>query len=188
MSEPMEIDTPTPGPEAPPIPAHIDEMAEEDYAQIMTLPISKIKRIFKMDTDYTMASQLAVYATGVATELFVQYLTEQATVLAKMDKRKKVAYKDVAQAVATHDNLQFLHDTVPKTQILGNLINQKSIRAENLPVEEEALGAEDPEVTPVPQPSAPALAPGQQRLPFAPVSPAPAAQPFKKAGLSDIMG
>ena len=106
-----------------------NEQEESDSSdeQQMSLPISKIKRIFKMDPDYIGSTKGAVYATGLATELFVQYFVEQASLLAKMDKRKKIQYKDFANAVSSHDSLNFLGDTVPRTSPVGELVKKKQI-------------------------------------------------------------
>ncbi|KAL6453709.1 DPB3 DNA polymerase epsilon subunit C [Candida maltosa Xu316] len=102
--------------------------SEQDEAQShLTLPISKIKRIFKMDPDYVGASASAVYTAGLATELFVQYFSEQASLLAKMEKRKKIQYKDFANSVSGHDSLNFLADTIPRTQAIGELVQQKKV-------------------------------------------------------------
>lgn len=137
MSSPIQsqdrMDTPTTTPPAPasqeptPVPdSHLnpaattnenepEEMEIDEDDSTMNLPISKIKRIFKMDPDFIGASQSAVFATGVATELFVQYFTEQATLLSKIDRRKKILYKDFSTAVSSQDTLMFLNDTIPKT-------------------------------------------------------------------------
>ena len=106
-----------------------NEQEESDSSdeQQMSLPISKIKRIFKMDPDYIGSTKGAVYATGLATELFVQYFVEHASLLAKMDKRKKIQYKDFANAVSSHDSLNFLGDTVPRTSPVGELVKKKQI-------------------------------------------------------------
>ncbi|EGV66074.1 DNA-directed DNA polymerase [Yamadazyma tenuis] len=119
-------DTPTTTPPAPtsdiespaPEPQQMDldpKSDSDDDSASISLPLSKIKRIFKMDPDYSGASQSAVFATGAATELFVQYITEQASLLAKIDKRKKILYKDFSTAVTSQDSLNFLSDTIPKT-------------------------------------------------------------------------
>lgn len=100
---------------------------DEESQNNLTLPIAKIKRIFKMDQDYAGASSSAVYTAGLATELFVQYFAEQASLLAKMEKRKKIQYKDFANAVSAHDSLNFLGDTVPKTQSIGELVQQNKV-------------------------------------------------------------
>ncbi|RCK56536.1 DNA polymerase epsilon subunit C [Candida viswanathii] len=104
-----------------------DKAEDAEESQNLTLPISKIKRIFKMDPDYAGASASAVYTAGLATELFVQYFAEQASLLAKMEKRKKIQYKDFANAVSAHDALNFLGDTIPKTHPIGELVQLKKV-------------------------------------------------------------
>lgn len=163
-----------------------DEMEEVDDT-VMTLPLSKIKRIFKMDPQYLAASPSAVYATGVATELFVQYFLEHASMLAKMDKRKKIQYKDFSNAVSTQDALYFLSDTVPKTQPVDQAIKERRI---NLTSEDqeiyEAIADESSVEQSIPSPapkSAPILPKGQKTLSFQPVNPAP----IKKAVIHDLM-
>lgn len=104
-----------------------DDDDDDDEQPHMVLPLSKIKKIFKMDPDYGGSLQSAVYATGLATELFIQYFVEQASLLAKTEKRKKIVYKDFSNAVASHDTLSFLSDTVPKTQPIGELVLQKKV-------------------------------------------------------------
>lgn len=163
------------------------ELDEEDA--VLTLPISKIKKIFKMDPDYLAASQSAVYATGVATELFVQYFVEHATLSAKVDKRKKILYKDFSNAVSTQDSLLFLSDTVPKTQPIGELISQKKVNligdnAEDDTPEVDTTEAETP--APVVKKAKPAssLAKGQQTLSFLANKDV---KPIKKAVIHDLM-
>lgn len=164
---------------------HEDELMEEIDDTVMTLPLSKIKRIFKMDPDYFAASPSAVYATGVATELFIQYFVEHAAMLAKMDKRKKIQYKDFSNAVSTQDALHFLSDTVPKTQTVGQAIKERNI---NMNVEDqeryEGMGQEVVPVVPeVPVKAAPVLPKGQKTLSFQPVK-----NPvLKKAVIHDLM-
>ncbi|KAK6457796.1 DNA-directed DNA polymerase epsilon, subunit C [Scheffersomyces xylosifermentans] len=172
---------------------HADGDDEEEQEQLLALPLAKIKRIFKMDPDYVSASQSAVYATGLATELFIQYFVEQASLLAKIDKRKKIQYKDFSGAVASHDSLTFLNDTVPKTQPLSELIQSKQINiTENTTTsngEAEAVVANEPEPkAPVQVPvAAPVkskpLSKGQQTLKF----PVATEKPFKKAVIHDLV-
>jgi DNA polymerase epsilon subunit 4 len=50
-------------------------------------------------------------------EMFIQHLAEESHTQAKVDTkpRRNIQYKDVANAVARQDNLEFLEDVVPKT-------------------------------------------------------------------------
>lgn len=164
-----------------------EEEAMDEDENVMSLPLSKIKRIFKMDPDFSGASAGAVYATGVATELFVQYLVEHASMLAKMDKRKKLQYKDFSGAVSTQNALYFLNDTIPKTQPVGQAIKNGQI---NMSVEDtqkyaEVIGEkeEEPHAAPSRPATVPILPKGQSSLPFAP---APKTT-VRKAVLHDLM-
>lgn len=49
--------------------------------------------------------------------MFIQHLAEESHTQAKVDTkpRRNIQYKDVANAVARQDNLEFLEDVVPKT-------------------------------------------------------------------------
>lgn len=161
----------------------IDEDQPDDDETALSLPISKIKKIFKMDPDYVSASSGALYATGLATELFVQYLVEQASVNARMEKRKKLQYKDFSHAVSAQESLHFLSDTVPKAQPIGELIQQKKI---NVSTDQPDILGDDSNGTEVAPTNTTAPAPlpkGQQTLPFG----APNPEPVKKAVLHDLM-
>lgn len=165
-----------------------DEIIEEVDESIMSLPLSKIKRIFKMDPDYIGSSASAVYATGVATELFVQYLVEHASMLAKMEKRKKIQYKDFSNAVSTQDALYFLSDTIPKTQTVGQAIKERKINMaeEDLKKYVEVIedqGNGEQALAPSGVRSVAALPKGQSSLPFEPI-PKPT---IKKAVIHDLM-
>lgn len=151
-------------------PTHSEDPEEdEEEEESLSLPLSKIKRIFKMDPDYLAASQSAVYATGIATELFIQYFVEHASVLAKMDKRKRILYKDFSNAVAGQDSLRFLSDTVPRTQQLGLLIQQNKVNLIDETGVPEYRAPEEPENTQHNAPKThipPVLPKGQQTLTF----------------------
>lgn len=153
-------------------PEQEDEIMEEVDESLMSLPLSKIKRIFKMDPDYFGSSASAVYATGVATELFVQYLTEHASMLAKMDKRKKIQYKDFSNAVATQEALHFLSDTIPKTQTVGQAIKERKINMteEDMKKYGEVDGADVEDGQAAGSRPTPVLPKGQSSLPFEPVA------------------
>lgn len=116
------------------IEADEDEIMEDTEEPVKTLPLSKVKRIFKLDPEYSGAAASAAYATAIATELFVQYLAEQSAMIAKTERRKKIQYKDVSAAANSQEALYFLSDTIPKTQILSEAIKQKKV---NISVEDQ---------------------------------------------------
>lgn len=96
----------------------------------LSLPISRIKKTLKLDPNHVAATDSAVYLTGVATELFIQNLTEQAAFVTKTGSRKKIQYKDFYQAIRDQENLNFLSDLVPKTYNLGDLISSGKARVQ----------------------------------------------------------
>lgn len=162
-----------------------------DDETVMSLPLLKIKKIFKMDPDYAGSSASAVYATGAATELFVQYLVEQASMNAKAEKRKKIQYRDLSAAVSAQESLYFLSDTIPKTQPVEKALKEKRINVleEDRQKHKELLGEDDADDVEEPVPSTkepekkPPLSKGQTTLPFQSI---PTANP-KKAGLLDLI-
>ncbi|KAL3476088.1 histone-fold-containing protein [Aspergillus californicus] len=82
-----------------------------------SLPIARIKKIIQLDDDIVQCSSNATFVVAMATELFIQYLTEQGHNVVKSERkpRKTVQYKDLATAVSRIDNLEFLADVIPKT-------------------------------------------------------------------------
>lgn len=176
------------------IEAEEDEIMEDTEEVVKTLPLSKVKRIFKLDPEYSGAAASAAYATAVATELFVQYLAEQSAMIARTERRKKIQYKDVSAAANSQEALYFLSDTIPKTQILSEAIKQKKV---NLTVEDQhklssaAQDGEDgavnvetvSESNEVATTNAPELPKGQSTLPFEVVTDTK----IKKAGLLDLI-
>ncbi|PYH49621.1 histone-fold domain-containing protein [Aspergillus saccharolyticus JOP 1030-1] len=81
------------------------------------LPISRIKKIIQLDEDIVQCSSNATFVIAMATEMFIQYLTEQGHNVVKSERkpRKTIQYKDLATAVSRIDNLEFLSDVIPKT-------------------------------------------------------------------------
>ncbi|KAL4788007.1 histone-fold-containing protein [Aspergillus varians] len=82
-----------------------------------SLPIARIKKIIQLDDDIVQCSSNATFVVAMATELFIQYLTEQGHNVVKSERkpRKTIQYKDLATAVSRIDNLEFLADVIPKT-------------------------------------------------------------------------
>ncbi|KAF9387432.1 hypothetical protein CPC16_007040 [Podila verticillata] len=108
---------------------------------VTQLPVARVKRIIKEDKDITMVSNDAVFLISMATELFLESFTTKAFNLAKMEKRKTIAYKDLATAVSQHDSLEFLQDVIPKTMTLKAALEKQRVAKEN----EEMGGMEEDE-------------------------------------------
>ncbi|KAK9468612.1 histone-fold-containing protein [Lipomyces arxii] len=77
----------------------------------VSLPLSRVKKIIKLDDDVRACSTSATFAVTVATEMFIEYLCEQGLQMSKSDKRKVLHYKDLASAVHRLDELEFLSGT-----------------------------------------------------------------------------
>ncbi|ODQ67435.1 histone-fold-containing protein, partial [Nadsonia fulvescens var. elongata DSM 6958] len=113
--------------------AEITNADEQDQAELVdtghgiSLPIARIKRIIKQDDDVVQCSSAATVAIAAATELFVQYFAEQAMIMARGEKRKKLNYSDFATAVVKIDQLEFLSDLVPRTTTLRKLVREKKV-------------------------------------------------------------
>ncbi|KAG6088108.1 hypothetical protein E4U31_001883 [Claviceps sp. LM219 group G6] len=81
------------------------------------LPLTRVKKIVQQDSDIHMCSNNAAFIITLAAEMFVQHLAQEANTQTKLDRkpRRNIQYKDLANAVAHRDNLEFLQDVVPKT-------------------------------------------------------------------------
>lgn len=103
-----------------------DEASDADG--MLTLPMTRIKRIVKLDPEHVSSTEAANYMLGVGAELFVMSLTSQAAAFARTRKRKKIQYEDFHRVVSSTDNMLFLKDLVPKTAPLGELVRDKRIK------------------------------------------------------------
>ncbi|TRX96955.1 hypothetical protein FHL15_002261 [Xylaria flabelliformis] len=81
------------------------------------LPLSRVKKVIAQDQDINICSNNAAFVITLATEMFIQYLAGEGLNMAKLERkpRRNIQYKDLANAVSHHDNLQFLEDIIPKT-------------------------------------------------------------------------
>ncbi|POS77373.1 hypothetical protein DHEL01_v204225 [Diaporthe helianthi] len=121
------------------------------------LPLSRVKKIIAVDPDINICSNNAAFAITLATEIFIQYLAEQGHNMAKLDRkpRRNVQYKDLSAAVNAKDNLQFLGDTIPKTQ------PYKDIKHKAAETRAKLQGAKPAGADPPADDDAPAAAAGQ---------------------------
>ncbi|EZF35608.1 hypothetical protein H109_02668 [Trichophyton interdigitale MR816] len=91
-----------------------------------SLPLARIKRIIRADEDIVQCSTNATFLIAVATEMFVQYLTEQGYNVVKSNNLKNLRYADIATAVSRIDNLEFLSDVIPKTTTYGKFKEKRA--------------------------------------------------------------
>ncbi|KAF2488127.1 histone-fold-containing protein, partial [Neohortaea acidophila] len=82
-----------------------------------SLPLARVKKIIASDPDVSNCSNNAAFMITVAAEMFIQHLVEQSYNVVKSERkpRRNIQYRDVANAVARAENLEFLTDVVPKT-------------------------------------------------------------------------
>ncbi|KAI5809335.1 hypothetical protein BZA77DRAFT_328835 [Pyronema omphalodes] len=95
------------------------------------LPRSRIMKIIKTDEDIYQCNKQATHLVQVATEMFIQYLSEQGvrSLAAERKQRKTVQYKDFANAVARIDNLEFLSDVIPQQLAAQKQTTEKETKA-----------------------------------------------------------
>ncbi|PHH75359.1 hypothetical protein CDD80_2456 [Ophiocordyceps camponoti-rufipedis] len=81
------------------------------------LPLSRVKKIISQDSEIAVCSHNASFIITCAAEMFIQHLSDAALVQVKLERkpRRNIQYKDVANAVSHHENLEFLEDIIPKT-------------------------------------------------------------------------
>ncbi|RDL39938.1 Uncharacterized protein BP5553_04278 [Venustampulla echinocandica] len=81
------------------------------------LPLSRIKKMIALDQDIATCASSASFLITIATEMFIQYMAEQGHNVVKSERkpRRNIQYRDLSNAVARLDNLEFLVDVVPRT-------------------------------------------------------------------------
>ncbi|KAF2459094.1 histone-fold-containing protein, partial [Lineolata rhizophorae] len=99
-----------------------------EYNGTVSLPLARVKKIIAADEDISNCSNNAAFMIAVAAEMFVQYLVEQTHNVVKSERkvRRYLQYKDVANAVARIDNLEFLSDVVPRTTTYKEFKKEKA--------------------------------------------------------------
>lgn len=102
--------------------------------------MTRVKKIIHADDDLATCSNNAAFAIAVATEQFLQYLVEQTHHVVKAERkpRRNIQYRDVANAVARHDNLEFLTDVVPRT-VTYKVHKEKAAKEKQQKLEEQQL-------------------------------------------------
>lgn len=109
----------------------------------LTLPMSRIKKIVKLDPEHISSTETANYMLGIATELFVKQLTADAVEITKGRGKKKVMYTDMQQAVSRSEAYTFMRDLVPKKVPVGELVRKGIIRVR--PVDEDKVNVAEGE-------------------------------------------
>ncbi|KAH8678808.1 hypothetical protein BGZ60DRAFT_428630 [Tricladium varicosporioides] len=81
------------------------------------LPLSRVKKIINLDPDVDTVTSSATFVIALATEMFIQHMAEQGHNVVKSERkpRRNIQYRDLSNAIARLDNLEFLTDVVPRT-------------------------------------------------------------------------
>lgn len=96
------------------------------------LPVARIKRIMKLDPEIQNISNEAAVGIGIATELFLAFVGKESMTIAQAEKRKGLAYRDLATAVVKSNYLQFLKPIIPAQVTLKEALeNRKRLVDEN---------------------------------------------------------
>lgn len=96
--------------------------------QGLTLPLSKVKKIVKLDPEHVSSTEGANFVLGMATELFVMELTHEASLVTKSKRRRKIMYGDFQRAVSANEKYTFMRDIVPKRVPIGDLVQRGQIK------------------------------------------------------------
>ncbi|TXT15816.1 hypothetical protein VHUM_00319 [Vanrija humicola] len=105
-------------------------------------PISRIKRIIKADKELDMMSTEATFLVAVATEYFIKHFMEEGYMKARLEKRRIVNYKDMANVVERSEEFEFLKDVIPLPITMSEALE---LRKKKLLQDEESEEEEEDE-------------------------------------------
>ena len=95
---------------------------------VLALPMSRIKKIVKLDPEHISSTESANYVLGMATEMFVRQFAVDASEITRSKGRKKVMYADAQKAVSNVDIYAFMRDIVPKRAPIGELMSKGLVK------------------------------------------------------------
>ncbi|KAJ1898190.1 hypothetical protein GGI16_002627 [Coemansia sp. S142-1] len=78
-------------------------------------PAARVRRIIKEDKDIFACGSESLFLISRATEYFIDSLVRESYEFSRLDKRKTVQYKDMAKAVQSIEQYDFLADIIPPT-------------------------------------------------------------------------
>ncbi|KAJ1894426.1 hypothetical protein LPJ66_005199 [Kickxella alabastrina] len=88
-----------------------------------SLPAARVRRIIKEDKDIFACGSDSLFLISRATEYFIDSLVRESYEFSRLDKRKTVQYKDMAKAVQSIEQYDFLTDIIPPTVSLKKNTN-----------------------------------------------------------------
>ncbi|BEI82840.1 hypothetical protein CcaverHIS002_0307080 [Cutaneotrichosporon cavernicola] len=114
-------------------------LAEKEVGTTM-FPIARVKRIIKSDKDLDMMSAEATFLISVATEYFVKHFMEEGYTKARLEKRRIISYKDMANVVSRTEEFDFLKDVIPLPVTMSEALERRKAK---LVADESAMMHED---------------------------------------------
>ncbi|CAH7670803.1 hypothetical protein BY996DRAFT_7588658 [Phakopsora pachyrhizi] len=91
------------------------------------LPVTRVTRAAKQDKDIKIVSKEAIFLISIATEFFIRKLTDSGFDHAKKEKRVFVKYNDIAKAIKSNDEYQWLEEVIPVSRPLGAILSDPTI-------------------------------------------------------------
>ncbi|KAJ1725648.1 hypothetical protein LPJ53_000127 [Coemansia erecta] len=79
------------------------------------LPAARVRRIIKEDKDIFACGSESLFLISRATEYFIDSIVRESYEFSRLDKRKTVQYKDMAKAIQSIEQYDFLSDIIPPT-------------------------------------------------------------------------
>lgn len=91
-----------------------DQIAEEAAAHHLEIPISRVKKIMKIDKEINRVSSEALHLISSSTQLFIQFLAEKSARVALENKKRTLKLEHLRIAVKRHQaTSDFLLDSLP---------------------------------------------------------------------------
>ncbi|KAK9813283.1 hypothetical protein WJX72_011874 [[Myrmecia] bisecta] len=109
-------------PEPEPKPAAELRGSDKDFG--LLLPLARVRRIIKADSEVKAVSMEASYAVARATELLLEEMVKRTVDTMNKENRRSLLYNDVADIVHEWPALGFLKDIVPNKVPASVLIEQ----------------------------------------------------------------
>ncbi|ESQ43540.1 hypothetical protein EUTSA_v10015323mg [Eutrema salsugineum] len=97
----------------------LQQMESVEDFKIHQLPLARIKKIMKSDSDVRMISAEAPIVFAKACEMFIVDLTMRSWLHAEENKRRTLQKPDISAAVARNFAYDFLIDVVPRDESLA---------------------------------------------------------------------
>ena len=106
-----------------------------DTSNELILPLSRIKKIIKLDPEVKGVSKEAMLLITRSAELFTDHLGSDAVKIAQIQNRRKLLPEDVAETCGTKDQYFFLRDDL-RDLVRDQLEEKRTIKASKLQLQQ----------------------------------------------------